>query len=112
MWLVILESGHLLSRKLVVKGSGGMAGQIPWSPFLPFLLDEGFLLGLENHPSDLPRDGLRYPSLKVPMTDFLVIPGKTDVSSVELEGTNTLPTYAPHSSTGPDTGGLSERHCL
>lgn len=88
VWLVRLESDHLLSRKLVVTVSGGVAGQIFWSPFLSFLLDKGFLLGPESHPLGLSRDGLRCHSLKVPMTDFLAVPGKTDVGSVELEGTS------------------------
>lgn len=44
MWLVRLESGHLLSRKLVVKVGGRAAGRFPGA--IPVLsLTRGFLAG-------------------------------------------------------------------
>lgn len=91
-----------------------MVGERPvdsLEPFLSFLLHEGFLLGPENHPLGLPRDGLRCQSLEVPMTDFLVVPVKTDVRRMDLEDTNLSAHICTSFLQGPRHLGLSERHC-
>lgn len=89
-----------------------MPGQADSLGAIPFLSVRQGFLGPRNSSLGLPRDGVRCHSLKVPMTDFIVVPGKTEVSRLELEDQTTLPTFAAHSSSGQDTLGLNERHCL